>query len=269
MFAIVKYIFTGLIIMISINCIGQTGTMYFNNNWERCEQKDATYMRSYELQPDHRYKVEDRFIGSHNLQMLGYYSSPDSNGIKDGHFVYYTDSGFITQEGNFEIGEKAGEWIYYYDNSKVVRHIEHFKNGKCIGEFISYYINGKIKEKTVYDENSIFISHKKYDENGKESESYIEAIPKPPYDLINYLSENIRYPREARKNNTTGRVITKFIVNKDGTISHVRVVKHVSPEIDAEAIRVISQMPSWKPGMQNGKAIKVYFTQPITFTLDD
>jgi TonB family protein len=86
--------------------------------------------------------------------------------------------------------------------------------------------------------------------------------------LFEFLSKNIHYPEEARKNSIQGRVIATFVVEKDGNISNARVVKSVDPSLDAEALRVINSMPNWNPGKQNGKAVRVKYTVPVTFKLD-
>ena len=81
--------------------------------------------------------------------------------------------------------------------------------------------------------------------------------------------QSIRYPESAEKAGIQGRVIATFVVMKDGSISNVKVVKSVSPELDTEALRVLSAMPNWTPGMQNGKAVNVKYTVPISFALPD
>ncbi len=85
--------------------------------------------------------------------------------------------------------------------------------------------------------------------------------------LMKYLGDNIKYPAEAHKNGIEGRVIANFIVNKDGSISDVNVVQGVDPLLDAEAVRVLSLMPLWKPGKQRGETVKVRFTIPVVFRL--
>ena len=85
--------------------------------------------------------------------------------------------------------------------------------------------------------------------------------------LMEYLRKNIKYPAICRENNVQGRVIVTFIVNKDGTITEPEVVKSVNPSLDKEALRVISQMPNWKPGYQRGKPVRVKFTVPVNFQL--
>ena len=94
-------------------------------------------------------------------------------------------------------------------------------------------------------------------------------FPGGPSALMQFLGENIRYPEEAHKAGVQGRVIVTFVVEKDGRISEPRVVKSVSPELDGEAVRVVSAMPNWMPGRQNGKAVRVKYTVPITFKLQD
>ena len=85
--------------------------------------------------------------------------------------------------------------------------------------------------------------------------------------MMKYLSENIKYPVIAQENGIQGRVICQFVVNKDGSIVDINVVRSVDPSLDKEAIRVIKSMPKWKPGMQRGKAVRVKFTLPVVFRL--
>ena len=100
----------------------------------------------------------------------------------------------------------------------------------------------------------------------------VEKMPQYPggdRELFKYLSQNIRYPVEAQKAGIQGRVICQFIVEKDGAISNVRVVRSVDPNLDAEAVRVINAMPNWQPGEQRGKKVSVEYTLPINFRLDN
>ena len=86
--------------------------------------------------------------------------------------------------------------------------------------------------------------------------------------LMNYLSQNIKYPVIAEENGIQGRVIVQFVVGKDGHISDVRVAKSVDPSLDKEAVRVVKGMPKWIPGKQNGQAVTVRYTLPVTFRLN-
>ena len=85
--------------------------------------------------------------------------------------------------------------------------------------------------------------------------------------LMKYLSDNIRYPEAAHKAGIQGRVTVQFVVGKDGSIGNVSILRGVNADLDAEAIRVISSMPKWKPGTQKGEPVKVKYTVPVMFRL--
>ncbi|NMB05110.1 MAG: energy transducer TonB [Bacteroidales bacterium] len=87
--------------------------------------------------------------------------------------------------------------------------------------------------------------------------------------MMKFLSDNIKYPVIAQENNIQGRVICNFVVEKDGSITDVQVVRGVDPSLDREAVRVIQQMPRWKPGKQRGQAVRVRFTLPVVFRLQN
>ena len=85
--------------------------------------------------------------------------------------------------------------------------------------------------------------------------------------LMEYLQKNIKYPVIAEENGIQGRVVCTFVVERDGSITDIKVVRSVDPSLDKEAVRVIKSMPKWNPGKQNGSAVRVKFTLPVTFRL--
>jgi TonB family protein len=95
----------------------------------------------------------------------------------------------------------------------------------------------------------------------------VEQMPEFNGELDQYLRDNIRYPDSARQNGIAGKVTLKFIVTMLGDIRDVTVVRPVHPLLDNEAMRVIKEMPRWKPGKQNGQFVNVFYTIPITFAL--
>ena len=101
----------------------------------------------------------------------------------------------------------------------------------------------------------------------------VESMPEFPGGgmtaMMQFLSKNIKYPVNAQKNGTQGRVTVQFIVNADGSISNIGIIRGVDPELDGEAVRVISTMPNWKPGTQKGKPVRVKYTVPVMFRLPD
>ena len=85
--------------------------------------------------------------------------------------------------------------------------------------------------------------------------------------LMAFLNSNIKYPVVAQENGVQGRVIVGFVVERDGSITDVKVMRSVDPSLDREAQRVVKAMPRWKPGKQNGSAVRVKYTVPVVFRL--
>ena len=92
-------------------------------------------------------------------------------------------------------------------------------------------------------------------------------FPGGPAALQAFLSSNTKYPVVAQENGVQGRVIVSFVVERDGSITDVRVVRSVDPSLDREASRVVRSMPRWSPGKQNGSAVRVKYTVPVVFRL--
>ena len=85
--------------------------------------------------------------------------------------------------------------------------------------------------------------------------------------LLKYLAKNINYPESAVDNGIQGKVMVRFVVERDGSASQVETIKGVDPELDREAVRVVKAMPKWKPGRQQGKAVRTRFIVPVVFRL--
>ena len=85
--------------------------------------------------------------------------------------------------------------------------------------------------------------------------------------LLNWIANNLKYPATAANNNVQGVVNIRFIVNTDGNVSDAQIIRGVHPSLDNEAMSVIGKMPKWKPGLQNGVPVGVYYTVPIRFQL--
>jgi protein TonB len=98
----------------------------------------------------------------------------------------------------------------------------------------------------------------------------VEQMPSYPGGtsaLMSYLNSNIKYPVVAQENGVQGRVIVGFVVERDGSITDVNILKSVDPSLDREAARVVRSMPRWTPGKQNGQAVRVKYNVPVTFRL--
>ena len=108
------------------------------------------------------------------------------------------------------------------------------------------------------------------DYDGEDVFDMVEEMPAYPggmEELMKFLQTHVKYPKEAEEKGLQGRVLVMFVVEKNGSITNAKVVKSVSPELDAEALHVVNMMPRWTPGKQRGEAVRVKFTIPIVFRL--
>mgnify|MGYP006153523637 FL=1 len=122
-------------------------------------------------------------------------------------------------------------------------------------------------EETETDENEIV----EIEEDDEEIFMVVENMPLFPggdLGLMKFIQKNVKYPAIAKEYNITGKVYVSFIVDRQGKVTNVKIVRGVDKNLDAEALRVVSSLPRYTPGKQRGKAVRVMFTIPINFTLN-
>ena len=130
-------------------------------------------------------------------------------------------------------------------------------------------INAEVDQTEVLEE---YVPVEVEEEEVSETEVFtiVEEMPAYPggdQKLYEYLGKNIKYPQIARESGIQGRVFVNFVVEPDGSVSNVKVMRGIGGGCDEEAIRVIKSMPKWKPGKQRGKAVRVTYTIPVVFKL--
>ena len=138
-------------------------------------------------------------------------------------------------------------------------------------QIIETVVDEEDQKKTETEKQDAFKAEGTFIPNDEPAFDVVEEMPQFPGGapaLLEFLSKNIRYPKEAFESNVQGRVLATFVIEKDGSISETKVVKAVDPMLDEEAIRVLNSMPNWTPGKQSGKAVRVKYTVPINFRLD-
>lgn len=98
----------------------------------------------------------------------------------------------------------------------------------------------------------------------------VENMPEFPNSSVQqWIAKNVKYPREAREKNIEGKVYVQFIIEKDGSTSNAKIIRGIDPLLDNEALRVVNEMPKWKPGKQRGQEVRVNYTLPINFALNN
>ena len=227
--------------------------------------------------------------------------------IKDGPYEEYWDDGQLRWKGEFKENERVGEWIElfgsrsyqkgnYVKNNKEgewlhldslmekVSRSETFKNGELNGPVKYFDENGELEKELRYEKGEIVATVFDRDPP-KEQYKIVEELPRFPgcetagldslalkkcaeKKLLMHIYTNIKYPVKARMNGIQGTAIVQYNVSKTGQIEDIRVRRGISKSIAAECERVVSTMPVWIPGKQQGKAVKVQYNLPIRFKLE-
>ena len=187
----------------------------------------------------------------------------------------YHKSGVLKSEQNIFYKDKLGQFIggrikEWYDNGQLRRNYFYKGTHNLDGEVLTYYKNGKLKRKDFYNDGQLKEGHL-YSEDEIEiphSTFIVEAeFPGGNDKLISFLLKNIKYPKNAKKNNIEGTVQVKFIIEENGSISEATIVKHIDDELDGEALRIINKMPRWSPYIIDGELMATYFMLPVSFQL--
>lgn len=180
--------------------------------------------------------------------------------------VANTTNGTITDEnGNFtlEVGTDQSIQVAYIGMSTVTMSVK-----DCLKKADQTIV---LTESDTKKDVKVVASAPQAVTSDDQTFSVVEQMPEYPGGMragLEFMARNLRYPTKAREAGKQGRVIVQFVVRKDGSLSDFKVLRPVDPWLDAEAIRVISTMPTWKPGMQDGKPVSVKFTLPVTFMLE-
>ena len=180
----------------------------------------------------------------------------------------YQEEFYTYQPNEFKIDTL--KLVKYWDTEDKLYWEESLKNGELHGDFIVYWDNGIVKRKEKYLDGK-FIEGNCFNKKGKKIR-YFEFEKMPEYrggmsKLYTYLTSKLKYPEDARQLFIQGIVLVEFVIEKDGRVSNVQVKKTVFDSLDEEAVRVVSNMPKWKPGMSDNKPVRCYFHIPIQFSL--
>ena len=135
-------------------------------------------------------------------------------------------------------------------------------------DLLSSEDNQRVAQVQVYTPPAV--THEEEEESPQHIFVVVEEMPEFPGGnaaLMSFIAKAIKYPVVAQENGIQGRVTCTFVVNQDGSIVDAQVARGIDPSLDKEAIRVINSMPKWKPGKQRGKPVRVKFTLPVTFRL--
>ncbi|MBD1387450.1 energy transducer TonB [Mucilaginibacter rigui] len=190
----------------------------------------------------------------------------------NGQTYYTTNNNRIVQSfdanGNAIAENGNGKWIIYNDNFKVIAEGA-IVNGKQNGEWTGFDEYGVkttgVYKSGVFVSGNLFANDNKVYENCKDFDTQA-AFRGGDEKLGDFLSRNTRHSKSIQSKNIDGSVLMNFIIEKDGSLSNIKVVKGISADVDAEAVRVLENSPKWQPGVLYGVARRVSYTLPISFS---
>ncbi len=237
-----------------------------------CEKKDSTFITKI-FNPDKLVKTHEiKYSSAHRI-------------LKHGIYKEWYDNGNIWKKGKYLYGKKNGLWRYYSYEKKgkqietgvflndkkegvwtkqgeKKRTIYHYKNGKKNG-LMEVYKGDSLIEKKLYKDgkvDSIILENKEH-----------KKLPRYKYGkkaLIQKIGKRINFPNEAIRKNIEGKVVIKFVVEKDGTIGEIVVLRGVCKSIEKQAIKAIKRLPKFENGEKDGKPVRVWFKVPLIFKFD-
>ena len=255
-------------ILLALSVQGQKvhDTVFLDKNWNECSRKNHTFFRIKTSTEDGYFEKD--YFKSGQLQSEGYYLNGET-AIPDGLFKFFFENGNIKTENNFIKGQIDGESKTFYPSGKLY-YSEQYIINKLDGKRIVYYENGNLKREEIFKNDSL-ISTACFKIDGS-PDIYFPFRQFPEYiggeaARIQFLVDNIIYPKKARRNNIMGTVYLSFNVSEEGEVERVKILRGVHPVLDAEAIRVVKKMPKWKPCKIDGENVRIKFNMPIKFTL--
>lgn len=224
----------------------------FDENGKGCKPENAKYLGVLQKLNDTAYAWKYYHFDGPLISFETYRDKEIT--LPHGEFVYYGVDGKMDSSGYVFEGKK-NDWWYFYTDSFTLWKKEQYDKGKLIKRM----------------ELAAIAAEREALQKKSEAEQHwgeVEAVFKGgDSDWISYIQKNINYPDRANNLKREGSLVLQFIVNTDGTTSDFRILKSVEYSLDEEAIRLIAASPKWRPAHQDGKLVKAYRRQPLTFQL--
>jgi TonB family protein len=223
-----------------------TSFYLFDENWKSCKVSQAKYMILEDRLDDTVFQIRYYNYAGPLIKLETY--SDYKKTIPNGYFAYYDESGKVDSCGYSWNGKKDQTWIYFNDSLQSIRTEE--------------YEKGKLKE--AKDEATLRAERKKQKEGldpGVKEASFSGGDQK----WKTYLMKNIQFPPRAMSIKKGGKVMVRFIVDTDGLPKEIWLDESVEYSIDEESVRLIKEAPAWEPATRDGKKVKAYRRQPITY----
>lgn len=267
---------SALIMVVAVNCVlGQSkSTILLDKRGKEVQlHSDAHYYEVVNINESGggtrvTYLMEDS-------SKVSLYTYSDLNGgrfeggILEGPYYKWYKNGELEFQAEYQRGKLTGAYKSWYENGQL-RYKIGYLDGEKHDSLTAYYETGRLRRIEVYSLGKLTTGHL-YNEQGEEIDFFpMEQMPEfkgGEQRMMKWIFQHVNYPRKAYKDNVEGIVIVSFVIEKNGRVDEAEIIRSVHPEIDAEALRVVKLMPSWKPGLQEGKPARVRYTLPLKFSL--
>ncbi|MEM9837427.1 MAG: TonB family protein [Bacteroidota bacterium] len=289
-----QWIFFTLLFSFSLTLSGQGDKKYYQDQLE-ADAKLVKYGYNFTVEalPSGKHIRKQYFPDTKVMTHSISYTNKKLK-VKDGPYAEWYDDGTLILRGNYvnnekdggwierdwkgsyAKGEKNGTWIRYDKKDRKLKEM-HYQFGKLQGPQITYDTLGNVTAESVFELGKLVsttadtttVTERLPRYKGCEEVPEANGARKKCADrkLLEYIYGSVRYPGKARDNGVQGTAIVHFVIEKDGSIQEVEVLRGLSKEIAKECQGLVERMPAWLPGMQNGAPVRVQFTLPITFKL--
>lgn len=264
-----EYLITSLLSLIGFLSYAQTDTVYLNKyRKEVVEGQSATSYRIIKAQDSSFHWTEFDLNGKIKMAFTLSSIKPE---VFDGSAAWYSEEGFLATKGFYRNNKREDHFINYYPDG-AIKSDAMYKANALDGEHKFYYPDKRLKRVDIYKEGK-FISGRCYTPTGAE-QPYYSYLQNPEFvggveKLAEYMTANLVYPKQAIREDITGIVKVKFTVTADGEIKDAELENTIHSLLDNEALRLVKNMPRWKPGLEDNKKADFKFILPVNFRLQD
>lgn len=241
---------------------------FFTKNWRYCDSSVAIYYAITELESEDAGVVSTFYMDGILKSRVSY--SCISKKTENGIFQSFGKEGNILSQFTYLEGKKNGAFFYYFDTGEIKIQgkyaadslqdslCSYYKNGAYRRK--DFYSSGKLKDGKCFTASGLDTAYFAYDMDAE--------FPDGMQGMVRWIQTNLQYPQDAIDENIQGRVYVSFIVDEKGVVSDIQIERGVASILDKEVMRLIGQMPDWKPGELDGFKVSSRMRLPINFNLN-
>jgi protein TonB len=221
-----------------------TTVEYYSEDGEKLPSAQNAHHRVETIRRDSLGGIVREFYPSGSLLGVLFFADLKKRQLHGTSTTWYEDGKPHTRD-DYVAGKRHGELLVYYPDGKLRRRDQFVEGRRTAGE--------------CFDADGQPVAYFEYEQ--------FPVYPGGPDAMLRFIARNVRYPAAALRNKVRGQVRIGFVLNTQGELENIRVIQSLSPETDAEALRVVRQLRSFQPGQRDGQPMRVSYTVPIVFSV--